>query len=209
MKYSLTQIIKKLFLLVVVGFLSNANALIINDKDWEFASGSLTWNQISNLYDTNGLELCGITPCASGKIWADFSELNELFTTASTDDLITANSFGGPLLLGEMPSLGLGLTFTVWHGWLRNEDLTDPLKASSAVIEGGCTPTPAGPCTDKFLGTLSEPYLPKTYADEGASGGPAITGYWAYSQVDEPSAILLFSAGLASWFFLLRRKSRS
>ncbi len=50
--------------------------------------------------------------------------------------------------------------------------------------------------------------LDKTFADEGANGGVAITGHWVYTHVNAPSTITLFTLGLITMVLVRKLSNR-
>jgi len=173
---------------------SSASAVIIGFKDWSFIQTLENWNDLNTSYDSNGV--CIASGCGD-TIWASSSELAEMLRTANLDSLVT-DGLPLPKLLGQRPSICYDDdSYCVWTGWLRDEDPIDFDLALSFFVLVECD----------FLGRCGAAQsqfasFDKTFADEGASGGIAITGHWAYTHVNTPSTITLFALGLFTMLFV-------
>jgi hypothetical protein len=179
---------------------SQVNAgLIVGFKNWSFSQSFQSWNTLSTRYDVNGRANCSSPSCRL-TYWASSDELDEMLMIAIRNELFDGGplfaDFVGPPSLCESSSISC-----VWHGWLREESLLDPVLALSADIAGFCIPGDS--CQASFTrngANLS--YQPKTFADEGGSGGVAITGHWTYVKVNTPSVTSLVMLCLFAMVFV-------
>ena len=177
---------------------SSASAVIIGFKDWSFIQTLENWNDLNTRYDSNGK--CIASGCGD-TIWASSSELADMLAISNFSELLT-NELPVPKLLGQNPSVCFTNAGTcIWHGWLRDEDPLDFELAMSFITEARC-----GHFRDLFsncsVSGWSFASLNKTFADEGGSGGVAITGHWAYTHVNTPSALTLYALGLFTMVFV-------
>lgn len=177
-----------IFLIVLFPFQAKAN-FIVGDKSWSFTQTFSSWNELATQYKTNGQSINNRL-----HYWASAAELEQMLSMVNVLDLVSFDVDGYPLLINERPSLcpDLSPVSCVWHGWLRDEDLVDPELAISAVFVGGCTPDPELTYNCSVGGGALTSGLPKIFADEGGSGGPAITGHFTYMKVSTPNILLFF-----------------
>lgn len=193
-----------MFILATLFFSSQANALIIDSKDWKFIDSYESWYDIANRYDADGGIKCSIVACPGTgvrrQIWASAAELSAMVAYANQYDLFNVGNENGTFLGAEV-SVCQTFTNCVWHGWLRDEDPNNITSASSAIIDGYCTDHITYFECDVLLG-VDFVIHPKSFADEFALGnGPAITGHFVYTEVNAPNAIALMLLGLFALVF--------